>query len=457
MRGNPQLDNADIQHRRDFWTKCVAIKSHGDGVPVVGVGKSWNKMLDIWSWTSCLGSGATLDCCFYMFSIFQPLLSNIAGQKTYVHIAHRLRWSFYWLWLGRWPTHDADGNAYLPGTVEYRRAHDVVWLADGLFALLWVISGDLDFHAAFMGFPRTTAASPCGLCPCTNREGDMPWSDYRTDPPAEWMQNMWGPEQYADAHPDRHPWLTLPGVTLLSVCIDWMHVKYLGTDQYFLGSVLYLLVFVLMGGEPATNLETVWNRVKEHYTQNRVTARFRILKLSMFRSGPGGYPRLKGKAAEIKHLAPALLSVWRSGMDVDDDDHQRVRIALETGVRLDTILDEHTGEWRLSPDAAQEFLQTALTHVQMTCSVANLHGMRLFNITLKTHYLIHAAYRGLHMNPRVGWCFMGEDYMKKMKALSGSCCRGVALDAVGLKQLKKYLVAMHFQLTDSGCRRPDAV
>ena len=62
------------------------------------------------------------------------------------------------------------------------------------------------------------------------------------------MQNVWGALQWIAANPHRHPLLALIGASVLTVYPDWMHVKYLGTDQYLLGSVLKLMVFHLLPG-----------------------------------------------------------------------------------------------------------------------------------------------------------------------------------------------------------------
>eukprot|EP00972_Heterocapsa_arctica_P013239 1945042-Heterocapsa_arctica.AAC.1 len=46
---------------------------HGDGVPVTGVGKSWSKSLDVFSWSSMLGAGCALDMHFYIYLFFANL------------------------------------------------------------------------------------------------------------------------------------------------------------------------------------------------------------------------------------------------------------------------------------------------------------------------------------------------------------------------------------------------
>lgn len=135
------------------------------------------------------------------------------------------------------------------GTKEWDLAHKTVYLADGFYAVLWCIKADLDFMWSFYGWPRGNSATPCALCPCTLRADDCPWSDFRS-PGSEWMTRIYGGDQWLGLNPpdQRQPLLTLPGVTILSMAVDWMHCKYLGTDQYFLGSVLFLMVYHLLPG-----------------------------------------------------------------------------------------------------------------------------------------------------------------------------------------------------------------
>ena len=52
-------------HYNDHWVKdfedrghVIPLGLHGDGVPVVGRGKSWSKSLEIYSWSSLMSAGA---------------------------------------------------------------------------------------------------------------------------------------------------------------------------------------------------------------------------------------------------------------------------------------------------------------------------------------------------------------------------------------------------------------
>ena len=57
MRGNPQYDDHPMRRRRDHGTKAIPIAIHGDGLPCIGVGKTWQKSFEAFSWSSLTGTG----------------------------------------------------------------------------------------------------------------------------------------------------------------------------------------------------------------------------------------------------------------------------------------------------------------------------------------------------------------------------------------------------------------
>ena len=195
--------------------------------------------MDAFSWGPVLGSGGTATMLYLIWAVWEHQVSKIEEHGTYEIFADILRWSLFWLWQGRWPTHDHRGVAYVEGSLEYDLAHATVHLAGGFFALLWVIESDLDLLAVFWGVPRTHAHRPCAFCPVTNLLGSSPWNNFNLSPAAPWMGAIFDVSHML-AHPEHLPnkIFQLPGVSPLTVPIDWMHTKYLGTDQYFLSSVM---------------------------------------------------------------------------------------------------------------------------------------------------------------------------------------------------------------------------
>jgi hypothetical protein len=134
------------------------------------------------------------------------------------------------------------------GSHEYHLAHVVVWLANGFFGVCYNDMGDIDWHAAYNEMPRTNARLCCAFCPANIEVGPLAWNDFRTNVPLGWMQQTYGHRQWLDSHPDLPAFFTLPGHGIWCVVADYMHCKYLGSDQYFLGSVIKLIVLQLLPG-----------------------------------------------------------------------------------------------------------------------------------------------------------------------------------------------------------------
>ena len=112
-QNHPLLKDHPVRERED-WTKyCIPFGLHGDGVPVVGLGKAWSKILNVFSFFSLIGTGNTRSKMFYCYSAFDKI--SIPGfphgslQEPFLV----LQWSFYWLFRGQWPDRDHHGNMLL--------------------------------------------------------------------------------------------------------------------------------------------------------------------------------------------------------------------------------------------------------------------------------------------------------------------------------------------------------
>lgn len=117
MVGTPLFQNHPVQHREGFRNLAIPISLHTDAVPVVGVGKSWQKSMDCYSWSSLLGSGTTIDFMFFVWAVFTQLLAKSTVGNTDEVFWRKFNWSLYWLWRGLWPDEDDFG-------VKYTRANN---------------------------------------------------------------------------------------------------------------------------------------------------------------------------------------------------------------------------------------------------------------------------------------------------------------------------------------------
>ena len=201
----------------------------------------------------------------------------------------------------------------------------------------------------------------------------------------------------------------------------------------------------------------VWGFCMEYYAANPVdaTTRYTRLYLSMFsslRSWRTSFPKLKGKAAQVKHLAPALAYAWSKLREVGNPKHDAVSLALDMSVQMDRVLDDHPGAVVLPNDASDDFIAVSFVFLNQYTRLATLYntgGDMVFNVTVKSHMVAHIALRAGDLNPRRAWCFSGERMMLLMRRIAQSCCRGIAAPEFGGKMMSKYVFGLHLVLTDS--------
>ena len=141
------------------------------------------------------------------------------------------------------------------------------------------------------------------------------------------------------------------------------------------------------------------------------------------------FPRLKGKASELRHFGKPLLEVWNKYKTDGDNTHDSVSLCLAASVRAEEILDEHSTIPALPEEAAEELKDILL---QFLCLFAALHrefidaspSVLYFSVTIKAHMLAHIAHSCYFLNPTVGWCYLGEDFQHLMRILVQSSVRG---------------------------------
>ena len=159
------------------------------------------------------------------------------------------------------------------------------------------------------------------------------------------------------------------------------------------------------------------------------------------------FPSLKGKAAEIRALLGPMLSACDEFLGEDTMQKRQIKLMLRCAVKMEDILDEHQLEYKLPPGAADDFNQAAVAFVQLNTSLGkHFHAHPdvpeaqrvLLNHTIKFHYLLHLGILARYMNPRLAWCYSGEDLMMKVKQIVQSCHRGLPGHAIPTKAMRKY-------------------
>eukprot|EP00969_Alexandrium_andersonii_P365303 15465925-Alexandrium_andersonii.AAC.1 len=67
-------------------------------------------------------------------------------------------------------------------------------------------------------------------------------------------------------------------------------------------------------------------------------------------------------------------------------------------------------------------------------------------MTMKFHYVLHVGNIAAYCNPRLSWCYSGEDLMQKVKTLVAASNRGTAAHKVMGKVLQKYAFGLGLKI-----------
>ena len=178
-----------------------------------------------------------------------------------------------------------------------------------------------------------------------------------------------------------------------------------------------------------------------------MSSKFQNLTLKMFENEP--FPCLKGKAAEIRHFGAPLLCAFKEYMDRGDQTQRQVCLALELVCRMEQIVDDHRETYKWPEPIAKEFEKCTVTFCQLSTAIGNAfhdRGVKLFNYTIKYHYLLHIGLMCHFLNPVLAWCYQGEDLMKIVKHLIQSSHSGSAPPLAVSKTITKYVNGLGYDL-----------
>ena len=189
-------------------------------------------------------------------------------------------------------------------------------------------------------------------------------------------------------------------------------------------------------------------KIKEHYQPTHPSGQLTMLKPSMYDDGDDEFPKLKGRASQIRHLAPSLLYTYEIFMDVTQLVQRQVVICLKRSITMEDILDEHEDAFKLSREKAALFLEASYDYLQVISALRHhFKGVRLFHITIKSHYLQHIALSAAWLNPRLSWRYMGEDFVGIVRNLIQTCQSGTPPRLVVSRAIRKYCFGMDMQMS----------
>ena len=439
-RSDPRLVGHPMRDSVHWQREYVPLSIHGDAVPVTKIGKAGSKSMDVYSTSGLLGVGTTKAMKLYTFGLFTT--SEVKDNRaTMAKIWKTVMWSLHWAYLCLFPTQDEDGNA-LTGEQAGKP------LAGGFKFVLWSIKADLDHWAKAYGLSHYNCIDPCEFCPANRQQGADPksWINY-FGPDATWKRESFTPAYWRQMQGQLHFLFDFLYLSQLNLEPDELHVMHLGTSQYMLGAVLYLLCFKVMLGSPEENLHEAWAEISQYYSDHSVETQYSALTICSFFE-PGQYPKLKGKGAEVKDLVAPLAKVWlghTTGSNVNE--YTQISAMLNYQCDAQRILHDHKDMAFLPKQRAIEFAYAIDGVLHMWSLVARAafdQGEIVWNMTTKLHYLYHLGQKAWFLNPRRGNCMVEETYMGVCKTLAKSCLNSTTDHNMPKMFMEKYYWALHF-------------
>ena len=232
-----------------------------------------------------------------------------------------------------------------------------------------VFRGDLDWKLKTLELQNYNRnEEPCNGCRANVTTRD--WQNFDRDAPCQ--HSLWTTESWKAAKaPIKCPLFLAFYMSIWAVHEDFLHTMHLGIYQWMFGSVLWLLTYILLPGTPLENSKRIMSGLRTYWRMHPTNS-FNIMRPSMFERANNQFPQLKGRASEIKHLAPGLLSVWETHCSQDPADevyivHQQIALMIKWFIRLDVILDQHPPQYfpKLPDPEAAELNQNALKCSQL--------------------------------------------------------------------------------------------
>lgn len=442
--GDDKLPGHPMCLEKHWKEKTIPLFIHGDGVAFQN-----RDSIMVFSWGSLLGDKGSLEKHFLLAS-FPKSCTN---AKTWPPLWKWLKWSFESLGKGTHPTVDPDGKPLEKGSPFWERRGQPLH-PKGWRAVVWSLLGGHEYFSNTLKLPHWASHYPCWECDAQNFEGCTV---------GKWYKEICLEKQkftlvtHAKALSDPvsdHPLFGLPHVSTQNVRGDPMHILFCkGLYSHLIGGILHYACWWEGPGKatavkPGERLGQIFQAIQQEYKLQELGNRLTNLRLSMFTDSSKpwlGKASLDCKAGEAKHLLPALVPVLEKIFARTKKPEEKHVISAATSLeKLVAIRDQ--GDTFLSPS---EFGKPLALGKVFLDSYKWLHewslekGRNSFHIVAKHHTFIHLLWNAKFLNPKVQWCFRGEDFVGHVSKMAPSVSFGVSSTKLTQKMAPKYRVLLH--------------
>lgn len=306
----------------------------------------------------------------------------------------------------------------------------------------------MDYLAGTLQLPRwSRAVNCCPLCQCC-LHGINTWRAFKKDSP--WILTQWRPSTWAAwGGKSPSPLFGIRCLTAVSVCSDWMHSKYLGSDMVAYASILWLAIFTMGTGTPQTNLQDFERHLKMHYREHKTEYRYSSFSTTRLFVNKKGL-KLKGKAAQIKAFGKPLFTFWQKIYNPEILIQKMIMVYLKLNLQCEELLHYNKTDDFFNAEDAAKFTDAAfgyshIHHLLFQHFEQEDVPKGMWAVTSKMHWQLHSALMSQYISPRKVWCFQGEDFMRKVQFLAASCVSGNSLVTSTVKMFQRWRIAAHCQ------------
>ena len=448
--GDLKLKGHPMSLEKDWEDLTIPLYIHGDGVE-----DSNNDNLLVFSW-GCLLSGLSTLLSHWLLACFPK---SCGKKETWEVIWKSLQWSFEALAKGKHPTLDPDGKPLEKGSAFYPSRGKLLH-PKGLKAMIWSVIGDHEYFANTLGLPHWASSWPCWECdaqnftPCTFGKGYkeicLEKQDFRIYTHEECLEDPWSD----------HALFKPPGVSSCMVRGDPLHILFCkGLYSHLIGGISHYCCYYEGPGQrtakkPLDRLAVLFTQIQVHYSQQECKNRLTNLRLSVFTDPAKPWqknPVLDCKGAESRHLLLALIPVIQSAFaDTMEDCESNMLIAATSLEKLVKLWDDM--DICPTPSEYEKGLALAGSFLK-SYQWLNLWSLekdrKSFHIVPKHHSFLHLVWNSKHLNPKLQWCFRGEDFVGQISRLTHSISMGVSSTRLSCKVANKYRILVHLFLTRS--------
>jgi hypothetical protein len=404
---HPLLSNFDT---------CFPLGLHGDA----GAFTKHDSLMVI-SWNGLLGR----DCGKTKRIVFTFVRKRDYSPATLDRIWEIFAWSVNSMARGTFPTIDYDRKPIDGGGP----------LAGPFTGVLTQIRGDWQFYVEIFGFPPWNGAiRMCWLCRASGAIKSLAFTDCRND--ANWRNTRWTDESWR-AHM-RAMALSIPvllllviGLRLECISIDSLHALDLGFASHVAGNTFWEGIQRKVWGKnnQDDNVVELEKDMKTWCKANKISSRIQgqLTKERIRTTTDSGYPKLKAKGAQTRHLMPYCLALAQRFQRFDPTFATHDLLIVGVNKLICDLYDLMMGSGRFFSEAAKAKIvvignQLPQLYMRLYKEAYDL-GLKAWKMTPKLHLIQELLlFQCLEWgNPLYYWCYGDEDLVGSMIEIARSC------------------------------------